>query len=56
MLTPKTAQKIQEDIYYNMSAEKKVKITSRFFMLGKKLKTSKTVPTHGTGRTAKKHQ
>ena len=47
MLTPKLAQKIQEDIYYNMSAEKKIQITSQFFMLGRKLKTSKTLLKNG---------
>ena len=56
MLTPKLAQKIQEEIYYNMSAEKKVQITSQFFMLGRKLKTSKTVLKHGTRRTAKNNK
>ena len=53
MLTPKSAQKIQENIYYTMPAEKKIKITSQFFMLGRKLKTSKTVEKHGTGRIVK---
>ena len=42
-LTPKKAKEIQNDIYYNMPTEKKIRITSQFFMLAKKLKESKTI-------------
>lgn len=43
LLTPKLAQKIQGDIYYNMPDQKKITIVSQFFMLAKKLKESKTI-------------
>ena len=43
ILTPKLAEEIQAEIYYNMPSEKKIRITSQFFMLAKKLKESKTV-------------
>ena len=36
-LTPKKAQEIQDEIFRNMSAEKKIKLTSCFFRFGKKL-------------------
>ena len=42
-LTPKLAEKIQDEIYYNMPSEKKIRITSQFFMLAKKLQNSKTI-------------
>lgn len=42
-LTPQLAEKIQNDIYYNMPDSKKIKIVSQFFMLAKKLKESKTI-------------
>lgn len=51
MLTPKSAEKIQDEIYYNMPSEKKIRLTSQFFMLGKKLKESKTVSKNESGRT-----
>lgn len=49
VLTPKRAQEIQNEIFSNMSSEKKIKITSSLFVLTKKLKESKTV-SNGTGR------
>ena len=36
-LTPKEAEKLQNEIYRKMSAEKKFKIAFEFFKLGKKL-------------------
>ena len=56
MLSPKLAQKIQDDIYYNMSAEKKIRIVSQFIMLGKKLKESKTVTKNDTRRVAHRNK
>lgn len=50
MLTPKLAEKIQDQIYYNMSAEKKVRITSQFFMLGRELNKSKIIQRNGPRR------
>jgi hypothetical protein len=43
ILTPKSAQEIQDEIFYNMPSEKKIKLTSQLFVLTKKLKESKTV-------------
>jgi len=43
ILTPKKAEKIQDKIYYKMPSEKKIRLTSQFFMLAKKLKESKTI-------------
>ncbi len=43
ILTPKLAQKIQNEIYYNMSGQKKIRITSQFFMLGRELNKSKII-------------
>lgn len=51
LLTPKLAQKIQDEIYYNMSAEKKVRITSQFFVLGRELNKSSIIKSNGAGRT-----
>ncbi|MBI3631530.1 MAG: hypothetical protein HY219_01535 [Candidatus Staskawiczbacteria bacterium] len=39
ILTPKLAEKIQDDIFRKMTAEKKIKLVSQFFELGKKLNT-----------------
>ena len=49
-LTPKRAQKIQDDIYYSMSAEKKIRLMSQFFVLGRELNKSMTIQSHGAGR------
>jgi len=43
ILNPKRAQEIQDEIYYNMPSEKKIRIASQFFMLGQKLRCSKTI-------------
>lgn len=51
ILTPQKAEKIQDNIYYNMPSEKKIRITSQFFMLAKKLKESKTVSKNDARRT-----
>ena len=51
ILTPKLAEEIQAEIYYNMPSEKKIRITSQFFMLAKKLKESKTVLKDDARRT-----
>lgn len=37
ILTPKLAQKIQDDIFKKMTAVQKVNMVSQFFELGKKL-------------------
>jgi hypothetical protein len=36
-MTPTEAEKIQDEIYRKMPAEKKIKIAARLFLLGKKL-------------------
>ncbi|OGZ69612.1 MAG: hypothetical protein A3F47_02455 [Candidatus Staskawiczbacteria bacterium RIFCSPHIGHO2_12_FULL_38_11] len=56
ILTPKLAQKMQDQIYYAMPDEKKIQIVSQFFMLANALKNSKTVLKNESGRTAHKHQ
>jgi hypothetical protein len=54
-LTPKLAERIQEEIYYKMPSEKKIRLTSQFFMLGKKLKESKTALKNDARRIIKKN-
>lgn len=55
ILIPKRAQEIQDEIYYNMPPEKKIRLTSQFFMLGKKLKESKTVFKNESRRSISKN-
>jgi len=43
ILTPKRVQEIQNMIYYNLSSEKKIKLTSLLFLLSKKIKESKKI-------------
>lgn len=43
MLTPKSAEKLQDKIYQKMSLEKKIKIASQLYLLGKKIRESKIV-------------
>lgn len=40
LLTPQKAEKLQNEIYRKMPAEKKIKITSQLISLAKKLKQS----------------
>ena len=37
ILTPKMAEKIQDDIFRKMTADKKIKLVNSFFEFGKKL-------------------
>lgn len=50
-MTPSQAEKLQNDIYRKMSAEKKLKILGDFFLLGKKLDPLK-YGNRKTGRTS----
>lgn len=50
ILTPKKAEKMQANIFYNMSACKKVRLTSKFFELGQELNKK-----YGTRRIIKKN-
>jgi len=43
ILTPKRAEKIQNEIYRRMSSEKKFRIASQLISLEKKLKESKEI-------------
>lgn len=42
-MTYSKAQKIQDEIFYNMPAEKKIRLASQFFELAVKLKNAKTI-------------
>ncbi len=55
ILTPKKAQKIQNEILYNMPSEKSIKLAGRLFMLTKKLSESKTVSENVSRRTFSKN-
>ena len=37
ILTPEKAEKIQDNVFKKMSADKKIKMVSKFFEFGKKL-------------------
>jgi hypothetical protein len=54
-LTPRTAQKIQDDILRNMPSEKSIRLTSQLYLLLKGLQDSKVILKHGSRGTAKKH-
>jgi len=54
-LTPQKAQKIQDEILYNMPSEKSIRLASQLYALLKKLQDSKIVFKHGARRTAKEH-
>lgn len=41
-LTPKEAERLQNEIYRKMSATKKIKIAGQLFLLGKKLNDPRT--------------
>jgi len=41
-LTPKEAERLQNEIYRKMSAAKKIKIAGQLFLLGKKLNDPRT--------------
>ncbi len=55
ILTPKRAQEIQDEIFYNMPSKKKIKLASRLFMITKKLSESKTVSKNVPRRTFSKN-
>lgn len=52
ILTPKKAEKIQDDIFKKMTAEKKVKLTFDFFRLGMKLNQSNDRKINGNRRSS----
>lgn len=56
ILTPKNAEEIQDEIFYNMPAEKKIRLVSQFFMLAKKLKESKIVSKNDARRIINKNK
>lgn len=51
-MDPKTAEKIQNEIYRRMPAEKKIKIVGELFLFGKKLETLKNQKIHDTRKTS----
>jgi len=54
-LTPQRAQKIQEDILYDMPSEKNIRLTSQLYLLLKKLQDSKIISKHVARKTVKNH-
>ena len=51
-MDPKTANKLQNNIYRKMPAERKIKIAGQLFMLGKKLAAPKNPDDHEARKTS----
>jgi len=51
-LTPKKAEKLQDEIFKKMSAAKKIKIASQLFLLGQKLNALKNEKNNNAGKTS----
>ena len=51
-MNPKIAEKIQNEIYRKMPADKKIKITGQLFLLGKKLDELKKQKINDSRRTS----
>jgi hypothetical protein len=54
ILTPKLAEKVQDDIFRKMTAEEKIKLVSSFFRFGKKLSSLNDRKIDGNRRPAHK--
>jgi hypothetical protein len=55
ILTPKLAEKIQDDIFKKMTAEEKIKMVSQFFEFGKKLSKLNDRKINGNRRSSFKN-
>ncbi len=55
ILTPKLAEKIQDDIFKRMTAEEKKKMVSQFFEFGKKLNKLNDRKINGNRRSSFKN-